>query len=202
MSGSPSYACSAGSLRPLGNRLWVADVTYISTWWGWTYVAFVVDACARRIIGWPSATAMTAYLVLNALEQAVWTRVPRGVPMNSVVAHIDKGSQYAAICYTERLAQTGIVASTRCRPVGADRARAWIYPSTNVFDAVGPALLGLVTFGVMFLVTSHQYEQPDRSWDAALRPLTRPGVSPRKRVSGILCSVESSAVNQREYVSG
>src|SRR5690606_16151435 len=56
------------------DRLWVADFTYVSTWSGWVYVAFVIDAYARRIIGWRSSTSMTAQLVLDALEHAVWTR--------------------------------------------------------------------------------------------------------------------------------
>ena len=97
---------------PAPDRLWVADITYVSTWSGWVYVAFVVDAYARRIIGWRSGTAMTAQLVLDALEQAVWTRARRGVPMDSVVAHSDKGSQYTSIRYAERLAEAGIAAST------------------------------------------------------------------------------------------
>jgi putative transposase len=97
---------------PAPDRLWVADITYVSTWSGWVYVAFVVDAYARRIIGWRSGTAMTAQLVLDALEHAVWTRARRGVPVDSVVAHSDKGSQYTSIRYAERLAEAGISAST------------------------------------------------------------------------------------------
>lgn len=60
------------------DRLWVADFTYVSTWSGWVYVAFVIDAYARRIIGWRSATTMTAQLVLDALKHAVWTRAREG----------------------------------------------------------------------------------------------------------------------------
>ena len=75
------------------DRLWVADMTYVSTWSGWVYVAFVVDAYARRILGWRCGTSMTTQRVLDALEQAVWTRQRAGAALDSVVAHTDRGSQ-------------------------------------------------------------------------------------------------------------
>ena len=90
------------------DRLWVADFTYVSTWAGWVYVAFVIDAYARRIIGWRSATTMTAQLVLDALEHAVWTRAREGRQVAGVVAHHDHGSQYTSVAYSERLAADGI----------------------------------------------------------------------------------------------
>ena len=93
------------------DRLWVADITYVSTWSGWVYVAFVVDAFARRIIGWRCGSSMSTQLVLDALEQAVWTRQREGRKLDSVVAHTDRGSQYTAIRYSERLAEAGIAAS-------------------------------------------------------------------------------------------
>jgi putative transposase len=93
------------------DRLWVADITYVSTWSGWVYVAFVVDAYARRILGWRCGTSMTTQLVLDALEQAVWTRQRTGATLDSVVAHTDRGSQYVSIRYTEHLAEAGIAAS-------------------------------------------------------------------------------------------
>jgi putative transposase len=93
------------------DRLWVADITYVSTWSGWVYVAFVVDAYARRILGWRCGTSMSTQLVLDALEQAVWTRQRTGAALDSVVAHTDRGSQYVSIRYTERLAEAGIAAS-------------------------------------------------------------------------------------------
>lgn len=93
------------------DRLWVADITYVSTWSGWVYVAFVTDAYARRILGWRTGSSMTTQLVLDALEQAVWTRQRDGRSLDSVVAHTDRGSQYVSIRYTERLAETGIAAS-------------------------------------------------------------------------------------------
>ena len=93
------------------DRLWVADITYVSTWSGWVYVAFVIDAYARRIIGWRCGTTMSTQLVLDALDQAVWTRKRDGRDVRSVVAHTDRGSQYTAIRYTERLDEAGIAAS-------------------------------------------------------------------------------------------
>jgi putative transposase len=85
------------------NQLWVADFTYVATWAGFVYVAFVVDVFARRIIGWRVARSMHAELVLDALEQALWSR--SGI--RGVVHHSDRGSQYLSIRYSERLAEAG-----------------------------------------------------------------------------------------------
>ncbi|MGY1868206.1 MULTISPECIES: IS3 family transposase [Nocardia] len=90
------------------NRLWVADMTYVSTWSGWVYVAFVIDAYARRIIGWRAGTSMTTALVLDAIEHAIWTREHAGWDVKNVVQHTDRGSQYTSIAFTERLAEAGI----------------------------------------------------------------------------------------------
>ena len=94
------------------DRLWVADLTYVSTWSGWVYVAFVVDAYARRILGWRTATTMTTTIVLDALDQAIWTRNRAGtVDLSQLVHHTDRGSQYTAIRFGERLAEAGIAPS-------------------------------------------------------------------------------------------
>ena len=85
------------------NELWVADFTYVATWSGFVYVAFVIDVFARRIIGWRVARSMNAALVLDALEQAIWSR--SGI--HGVVHHSDSGSQYLSIRYSERLAEIG-----------------------------------------------------------------------------------------------
>ena len=106
------------------DRLWVADLTYVSTWSGWVYVAFVIDAYARRILGWRCGTSMSTQLVLDALEQAVWTRQREGADLSSVVAHTDRGSQYVSIRYTERLAEAGIAASVGSRGDSYDNALA------------------------------------------------------------------------------
>jgi putative transposase len=91
------------------NRTWVADFTYVPTWSGMVYVAFVLDAYSRRILGWRAATSMRTSLVLDALEQAVWTRRRDGVSdLSGLVHHNDAGSQYTSIAFSERLAEVGI----------------------------------------------------------------------------------------------
>ncbi len=90
------------------NRLWVSDITYVSTWSGWVYVAFVIDAYARRILGWRLSTSMTTTLVLDAIEHVIWTREREGWNVKDVVHHTDRGAQYTAIAFTERLAEAGI----------------------------------------------------------------------------------------------
>ena len=94
---------------PAPNRLWVADLTYVSTWSGFAYVAFVTDAYARRILGWRVAATMTTAMVLDSIEQAIWTRQREGIfDLKDVVHHTDRGSQYTSIRFTERLAEAGI----------------------------------------------------------------------------------------------
>ena len=91
------------------DRLWVADLTYVSTWSGWVYVAFVVDAYARRILGWRTGTTMATQLVLDAVEQAIWTRAREGrTDLTGLVQHHDHGSQYVSLAYSERLAAASI----------------------------------------------------------------------------------------------
>ena len=85
------------------NQLWVADFTYVATWSGFVYVAFVIDVFARRIIGWRVSRSMQAELVLDALEQALWSRSD----IEGVVHHSDRGSQYLSIRYTDRLVEAG-----------------------------------------------------------------------------------------------
>jgi putative transposase len=94
------------------NRLWVADFTYVSTWSGPVYVAFVIDAYARRILGWRAATNMTTDLVLDTIEQAIWTRAREGITdLGGLVHHNHAGSQYTSIAFTERLAEHDVDAS-------------------------------------------------------------------------------------------
>jgi putative transposase len=84
---------------PAPNRLWVADLTYVSTWSGFAYVAFVTDAYARRILGWRVASTMATSMVLDAIEQAIWTRQQQGVlNFKDVVHHTDRGSQIRRHC--------------------------------------------------------------------------------------------------------
>jgi len=94
--------------RPAPDRLWVADFTYVPTWSGMVYVAFVIDAYSRRIVGWRAATSMRTALVLDALEQAIWTRQRGGASsMAGLICHHDAGSQYTSIAFAERLAAAG-----------------------------------------------------------------------------------------------
>ena len=94
------------------DRLWVADFTYVSTWSGWCYTAFVIDAYARRILGWSVATTMTSRFVVNAVEQAIWTRGREGRDLTGLIAHHDHGVQYLSVAYSEHLAAAGIKPST------------------------------------------------------------------------------------------
>jgi putative transposase len=94
------------------NRLWVADFTYVATWAGMVHVAFVIDAYARRILGWRAAYSMKTSLVLDALEQAVWARARDGVEdLTGLIHHSDRGSQYTSIAFTERLIDAGVDSS-------------------------------------------------------------------------------------------
>ena len=91
---------------PAPNRLWVSDFTYVSTWGGFVYVAFIIDVFARRIVGWRVSRTAHAGFVLDALEQALHDRRP--VSGGGLVHHSDRGSQYVSIKYTGRLAEAGL----------------------------------------------------------------------------------------------
>ncbi len=90
------------------NQLWIADFTYVSTWQGFVYVAFVIDVYARRIVGWKVSRSARTDFVLDALEQALWARKPT---KGGLVHHSDRGVQYVSIRYSERLADAGIESS-------------------------------------------------------------------------------------------
>lgn len=104
------------------NQLWVSDFTYVSTWQGWLYVAFVIDVFARRIVGWRVSSSMHTDFVLDALEQALYDRQP--AQTDGLVHHSDRGSQYVSIRYTERLAEAGIEPSVGSRGDSYDNALA------------------------------------------------------------------------------
>ena len=104
------------------NQLWVSDFTYVSTWQGWQYVAFVIDVFARRIVGWRVSSSMRTDFVLDALEQALFDRQPER--SDALIHHSDRGSQYVSILYTERLAQAGIEPSVGSRGDSYDNALA------------------------------------------------------------------------------
>ena len=107
---------------PAPNRLWVADLTYVKTHSGWVYVAFVVDVCSRFVVGWQASRSLRTDLALDALEMALWSR--RTGDLAGLIHHSDRGSQYLAIRYTERLAEAGAVPSVGSRGDSYDNALA------------------------------------------------------------------------------
>ncbi|HAJ6437329.1 IS3 family transposase [Escherichia coli] len=101
------------------DQLWVADFTYVSTWRGFVYAAFIIDVFAGYIVGWRVSSSMETTFVLDALEQALWARRPSGT-----VHHSDKGSQYVSLAYTQRLKEAGLLASTGSTGDSYDNAMA------------------------------------------------------------------------------
>jgi putative transposase len=124
---------------PAPNRLWLADITYVSTWSGFCYTAFVIDAFSRRIVGWRVSSSLRAELALDALEMAIWSR--RSADLAGLVHHSDRGVQYLAIRYTERLADEGAVTSVGSKGDSYDNALAesvnGLY-KTELIRAKGP----------------------------------------------------------------
>lgn len=112
--------CQFTAHRP--NQLWVSYFTYVSTWQGFVYVAFVIDVFSRRIVGWRASRSMRTDFVLDALEQALWDRKPDR--NQSLIHHSDRGSQYVSIQYSERLAEAGIEPSVGSKGDSYDNALA------------------------------------------------------------------------------
>jgi putative transposase len=108
------------AIRP--NQLWVSDFTYVATWRGFVYVAFVIDVFARRIVGWRVSSSLVTDFVLDALEQAIYDRC--GEPPTGLVHHSDRGTQYVSMRYTDRLADAGIAPSVGSRGDSYDNALA------------------------------------------------------------------------------
>jgi transposase InsO family protein len=103
------------------NQLWVADLTYVASWSGFVYVALVIDAFSRFLVGWQASRSLRTDLALDALEMAIWRRQAQ---LDGLVHHSDRGSQYLSIRYTERLAEAGAVASVGSRGDSYDNALA------------------------------------------------------------------------------
>lgn len=113
----------ARQFRAVGpNRLWVADLTYVKTHSGWVYLAFIVDVFSRFVVGWQASRSLRTDLALDALEMALWGRRARRLP--GLIHHSDRGVQYLAVRYTERLAEAGVVASVGSRGDSYDNAMA------------------------------------------------------------------------------
>jgi transposase InsO family protein len=104
------------------NQLWVADFTYVATWRGFVYVAFVIDIFARRIVGWRVSSSLRTDFVLDALDQAIYERC--GEDVGDLIHHSDRGSQYLAMRYTDRLIDAGIEPSVGSRGDAYDNALA------------------------------------------------------------------------------
>ena len=168
------------------NRLWLVDSTYVPTWSGTVFTAFVSDAFSRRIVGWRTASSMPTALPLDALEMALWTRQRAGQSVTGVVHHSDAGSQYTSIRYTNRLDDAGAVASIGTVGDSYDNAQAesliGLY-KTEMVRPDGPwrgvgdlelATLGWVHWfnttrlhGALAHVPPIEYEQ---TWQAAQEP--------------------------------
>jgi transposase InsO family protein len=102
----PDDKVNRAFVADMPNQLWVSDFTYVSSWQGMVYVAFIIDVFARKIVGWRVSTSMTTGFVLDALNQAICQRAPSEA--DKLIHHSDRGSQYLSIRYTERLAEAGI----------------------------------------------------------------------------------------------
>ena len=114
---------------PASNRLWVADITYIRTFSGWVYASFVIDVFSRRVVGWQVSRSLRTNLALDALEMGIWTRQRSGDDITGLVHHSDRGVQYLAIRYSQRLAEEGAVASVGSRGDSYDNAMAEAFNS-------------------------------------------------------------------------
>jgi putative transposase len=111
------------------NQLWVADITYVKTFSGWVYAAFIIDVFSRLIVGWQVATSLYTDLALDALKMAVWRRSHAGHDLTGLVHHSDRGVQYRALRYTQRLAEADAVASVGSRGDSYDNALAEAFNS-------------------------------------------------------------------------
>ena len=109
---------------PAPNRLWVADLTYVKTFAGWVYVAFIIDVYSRFIVGWQASRSLRSDLAIDALEMAVWNRQRSGASLDGLVHHSDRGVQYLSIRYSERLAENAIIASVGSKGDSCDNALA------------------------------------------------------------------------------
>lgn len=137
----PEDALNRDFSAPAPNTRWVADITYVPTWVGFVYVAFVLDLHSRRIVGWRVSGSLRTDLALDALEQGIWTRQHEGRDLTGLVHHSDRGVQYLAIRYTERLEELGIVASVGSKGDSYDNAAAEALNrlfKTEVIRRLGP----------------------------------------------------------------
>jgi len=125
----PEDLVSRAFTAPSPDCLWVADITYVRTFTGWVYAAFVTDVFSRRVVGWQLSTSLHTDLALDALEMGIWSRTRQGRDLSRLIHHSDRGVQYVAIRYTQRLAENGIVASVGSKGDSYDNAMAEAFNS-------------------------------------------------------------------------
>jgi putative transposase len=123
---------------PAPNRLWVADLTYVKTYAGWVYAAFIIDVFSRMVVGWQISQSLRSDLAIDALEMAVWNRTRAGQVLDGLVHHSDRGVQYLSIRYSERLADNDIVASVGSRGDSYDNAMAESFNSLFKWELIYP----------------------------------------------------------------
>jgi putative transposase len=123
---------------PAPNRLWVADLTYVKTHAGWVYAAFIIDVYSRMVVGWQISNSLRTDLAIDALEMAVWNRTRDGQVLDGLVHHSDRGVQYLSIRYSERLAESDIVASVGSRGDSYDNALAESFNSLFKWELIYP----------------------------------------------------------------
>ena len=165
------------------NRLWVADLTYVKTHSGWVFVAFIVDVFSRRVVGWQASRSLRADLALDALEMAIWAR--RGEDLGALVHHSDRGVQYLAIRYTERLADAGAVTSVGSRGDSYDNALAEFFNGLYKAELIrkdGPWTgLDDVEFATLEYIDWFNHSAFTPSSACARRPSSRPRTMIRSR---------------------
>ncbi len=120
------------------NRLWVADLTYVKTYAGWVYAAFIIDVFARMVVGWQISESLRSDLAIDALEMAVWNRTRNGQVLDGLVHHSDRGVQYLSIRYSERLDENDIVASVGSRGDSYGNAMAEAFNSLYKWELIYP----------------------------------------------------------------
>ena len=138
VSAGPSDLVERNFRAPAPNRLWVADLTYVKTHSGWVYAAFVVDVFSRLVVGWQLSNSLRSSLAIDALEMAIWNRTRDGGDLAGLIHHTDRGSQYLAIRYSERLAENDIVASVGSRGDSYDNALAESFNGLYKWELIYP----------------------------------------------------------------
>jgi putative transposase len=123
---------------PAPNRLWVADLTYVKTFSGWVYVAFIIDVFSRMIVGWQASRSLRSDLAIDALEMAVFNRRRAGADLTGLTHHSDRGVQYLSVRYSQRLADNAIVASVGSKGDSFDNAMAESFNGLYKWELIYP----------------------------------------------------------------